>query len=90
VLLLAAFFVALASAGKPGAWAWLTYFPPFTPFLLLVKSPESVTLISQIPLLGTSVMASVGMSLLAARLLSVAPHTFNIFRGNSRSPQSLV
>ena len=80
VLLLAGFFVALASAGHASIWPWLTYFPPFTPFLLLLKPPESVAGITQILLLSIMLAASAGMSILAARSLSIAPRGYHIFR----------
>ena len=79
LLLLVAFFVALASAGKLGAWTWLIYVPPLTPFLMLVTTSTGVTLISQVVLLGTMLLAAGGMSVMAVRLLSIVPGAHNIF-----------
>jgi ABC-2 type transport system permease protein len=90
VLLLAGFFVALASAGHPNSWPWLTYFPPFTPFLLLIKSSESVAGIAQVLLLGNLLIAAIVMFLLAARSLSVAPRKYHIFSWNIFRTQLMV
>ena len=88
LLLVVAFFVALASpAGVP---SWLIYIPPLTPFLLLVNSASDVALISQAVLLGMLIVASALMMLLAARFLSVSPGIYQIFKGNSPKPQPLV
>ena len=90
VLLLAVFFAALASTAQPGAWPWLVYVPPFTPFLLLVKSYESVAVMTQLALLGGLLMASLVFVWFSARLLSIAPHPYQIFRRNFRNVQPAV
>lgn len=88
VLLLAGFFVALASAGKAGNW--LIWLPPFTPFLLLVNIPGSVTFVSQAILLGLMLLVAFAMQLLASRLLSFADARPQIFVSTRIKPQSLV
>lgn len=90
VLLLAGFFVALTAAGQPHIWPWLSYFPPFTPFLLLIKSSESVTQTAQFLALGVLLVAAVAMFFMAARSLCIAPHTNHILSRNFRKPQPLV
>ena len=88
VLLLAGFFVAL-SAGE-GALPWLTYLPPFTPFLLLVNSPGTVSVWLQVLLLMNMLAASLAMLLLAGRLLTIAPSTDRIFFWMRNKPQPVV
>jgi ABC-type Na+ efflux pump permease subunit len=88
LLLLAAFFIALATPA--GAPSWLTYVPPLTPFLLLVNSAGNVAVMSQAILLGILIAASGAMMLLAARLLCVAPRTYHIFKTGPAGTQPLV
>jgi len=88
LLLLAAFFIALATPA--GAPSWLTYIPPLTPFLLLVNSAENVAVMSQAILLAILIAASGAMMLLAARLLCVAPRTYHIFKTGRAKTQPLV
>jgi len=88
LLLLAAFFIALATPA--GAPSWLTYIPPLTPFLLLVNSAENVAVMSQAILLAILIAASGGLMLLAARLLCVAPQTYHIFKTGRAKTQPLV
>jgi ABC-2 type transport system permease protein len=88
LLLLAAFFIALATPA--GAPSWLTYVPPLTPFLLLVNSAGNVAVMSQAILLGILIAASGAMMLLAARLLCVAPRMYYIFRTGPAETQPLV
>ena len=90
LVLLAAFFVALAAPGKTGAMGWLVYLPPVTPFLLLVNPSGTVTVMSQAILLGILLLASVAMVFLAARSLSVAPGIYNIFRRKTSQAQPVV
>jgi len=90
LVLLAAFFVALGTLQSDGASSWLIYFPPFTPFLLLVNSAGDVAAMSQAILLGMLIAASGAMMLLAARLLSVAPRNYQIFKSNWFQTQPLV
>ena len=88
LLLLAAFFIALATPA--GAPSWLTYIPPLTPFLLLVNSAGNVAVMSQAILLAILIAASGAMMLLAARLLCVAPQTYHIFKTGRAKTQPLV
>lgn len=90
VLLLAAFFAALMSVSPGSVAPWLVYVPPFTPFLLLVGSPQDVAGVTQIVLLVLLLFLAAGMIAIAARALNVAPHTSHIFRRNFFKPQSLV
>ena len=90
VLLLAAFFVALASPGRPDALSWLAYLPPFTPFLLLVNSSETVASETQVILLAILLAAASLTVVLAAKLLSVAPRPFYIFKARDRRAQPVV
>lgn len=77
VLLLAAFLVALFRVGKSSATAWI-YFPPFTPFLLLMNSSDRVAFMPQALLLGFLLLTALITSLMAARLLSAAPTAYKI------------
>ncbi len=79
VLLLGAFFVALAVGGKSTSLSWLAWFPPFTPFLLLVSSPSDVSFWSQVILLGTLVTGALLMLFIAARLLRIDVNSLQIF-----------
>jgi ABC-type Na+ efflux pump permease subunit len=89
VLLLAGFFAALAAA-KSASLSWLIWLPPFTPFLLLVKSSASVAFVSQGIMLGLLLTAALAMQFLAARLLSVVPPAPHIFFRTRTKPQPLV
>jgi ABC-2 type transport system permease protein len=90
VLLLAAFFAALTSVGQNSAVSWLVYVPPFTPFLLLVRSFQDVAAVTQVFLLGLLLFSAVGMVFVAARSLNVAPQPAHIFRRNFWRVQPLV
>jgi ABC-type Na+ efflux pump permease subunit len=90
VLLLAAFFIALGAPAQSGAVSWLAYIPPFTPFLLLVNSPDSVAPEIQGLLLALLLVAGLFTTLLAARFLSVAPRSLYIFTALSRHTQPVV
>jgi ABC-2 type transport system permease protein len=89
MLLLAGFFVAVGTLGGTHGVSWLGYLPPFTPFLLLVSSPGAVSISAQVLLLGMTLAASLLMTWLAARLLSVSPPTDYIF-GRLRSKTQLM
>jgi ABC-2 type transport system permease protein len=60
ILLMAAFFIALAQAmGSPSASpSWLLYVPPLTPFLLLIYPAGSVSWSAQLGLFGLMAMVS--------------------------------
>lgn len=90
VLLLAGFFVALGSAGDPAGWPWLIYIPPFTPFLLLIKSPGTVAETTQILLLSGQLLAAIVMSWWTARLLTIAPGANHISSWKYAPPQQAV
>lgn len=88
LVLLMAFFVALAAPG--GAFSWLVYLPPLTPFLLLVNIPGTVSVMSQIILLGVLLLGSAAMVCLAAKLLLLAPGAHHIFKRNPGRVQPMV
>ena len=88
LLLLAAFFIALAAPA--GASSWLVYLPPFTPFLLLVNMPGTVAAMSQAILMGILLLASAALLFLAARLLSITPGSYQIFKTELQRPQPMV
>lgn len=90
VLLLAAFFIALTVPARSEAFSWLSYLPPFTPFLLLVNSPKAVAPEIQLMLLAMLAAAGMATVLLATKLLSVSPGTYQIFTRNSGRSQPLV
>jgi len=90
VLLLAAFFIALGAPAQSGAVSWLAYVPPFTPFLLLVNSPDSVAPGIQVILLALLLAGGLFTVLLATKLLSVAPRSHYIFRVFLRRTQPVV
>jgi ABC-type Na+ efflux pump permease subunit len=85
VVLLVAFLAALLSVSRSASLDWLIYLPPFTPFLLLVKSPDSVAFTPQLILLLLMLAGAWGCTLLAERLISAAPGISHIF-GRSRLP----
>jgi ABC-2 type transport system permease protein len=58
-VLLAAFFAAIAAISGSGGLDWLIYAPPFTPFMLLLRAPESLSATSQILAAGLTVLATV-------------------------------
>lgn len=88
LVLLAAFFFALAAPAE--GISWLTYLPPLTPFLLLVSSPGSVAVMSQAILMGVMVLATLALLLLAARLLAIGSGTDKIFSLTPRAVQPVV
>jgi ABC-type Na+ efflux pump permease subunit len=88
LMLLGAFFFALAAPAD--AFSWATWLPPLTPFLLLVNSPGTVAAISQAILLGLMALATVVLMLLAARLLAAGSGADKIFRAKARSVQPMV
>jgi ABC-2 type transport system permease protein len=88
LVLLVAFFAALAT--PPGTSSWLLYVPPLTPFLLLVNSGGHVAAMSQAILLGTLLLASVALMMVAARFLSVGTGNYQIFKGRRPETQPLV
>jgi ABC-2 type transport system permease protein len=70
-VLLAAFFAALAAVtGAGGRLDWLTYAPPFTPFMLLLRAPGSHTLVS-----GLFAMAALLAAIVVAGGLAVSQVT---------------
>ena len=71
VVLVVAFFVAMASVGKAGA-AWLVYVPAFTPFLMLLSAPGAITTGAQIALLAGLLACSALAAAFAARHLSIS------------------
>jgi ABC-2 type transport system permease protein len=88
VLLLVVFFTAL-SAGRSTGLSWLIWLPPFTPFLLLVNFPGSVTFGSQAIMLGFLLLAALAIQLLAARLLSISPAAHQISVSTRTKPQQV-
>ena len=91
VLLLAAFLAALSGlASHSNAISWLSWIPPFTPFLLLASPAGSVALTTQVLQLGILLLTSAGISVLAAKLITVAPWAPNIFRSKTYPAQYLV
>jgi len=90
VLLLAGFFAALTSVGDGGTSSWLTYVPPFTPFLLLTQSSQGVAAGKQVFVLGLLLFSSIGMVFLAGRCLNIAQRETHILSRNFWRPQPLV
>jgi ABC-2 type transport system permease protein len=88
VMLLVVFFVAL-SAGKSASLSWLIWLPPFTPFLLLVDFPGSVTFLTQTILLVLLLLAALAIQSLAARLLTISPAGYQIFASARTKPPQL-
>lgn len=87
-VLLVAFFATMAAAGEAGArLAWLTFVPPFTPFMLLVRPPASPGA-EALALLELAV-ATAAAALVAAQVLrkGVAPtRLFSALAGRLKSP----
>ncbi len=75
VVLLAAFFMALfATASGPSQLAsWLVFVPPFTPFLLLLQTPDSMSFVAQAIALGLVMLSAVFVSGFAVSRLAIAP-----------------
>lgn len=90
ILLLAGFFAALTSVGETGTASWLTYVPPFTPFLLLTQTSTGVAAATQVFVLGLLLFLSIGMVFLAGRCLNIAPREIHILSGNIWRVQPLV
>jgi len=57
-VLLAAFFAAIASISGGSHLGWLLFVPPFSPFLLLLRAPETLSPMSQILAVGLTVLAT--------------------------------
>jgi ABC-type Na+ efflux pump permease subunit len=68
MVLLAAFFAALAGASGAQGLDWLVYAPPFTPFMLLLKAPSLAT---ELAALGLLTAAAVAAGWLAVRALTL-------------------
>jgi len=79
LVLLVAFFVALAA--PESSTSWLVFIPPLTPFLLLVNSVQSVAPMSQAFLLAELLAGTAAMMLLAARFLAGGSGIYQIFKG---------
>jgi ABC-type Na+ efflux pump permease subunit len=88
LMLLGAFFFALAAPAE--AFSWATWLPPLTPFVLLVNSPGTVAALSQAILMGLMILATVALMLLAARLLAVGSGADKIFRPKTPPVQPVV
>lgn len=69
-VLLAVFFTAMACAGGARNLAWLTYVPPFTPFMLLISPQDPATEVIAVAFLG---FATLGAGVFAIRALSFSP-----------------
>lgn len=90
LLLLAVFLVALsASTSHSNAMSWLAWIPPLTPFLLLANRPHNVAWATQALQLGTLLLASAGMSVVAASLIRLVPEWPNILRARSKITQDI-
>lgn len=73
-LLLAAFFVALASSiGASQRLDWLLWVPPFTPFVLLTKAPGALPLLQEVASCALLLLGAVVAGRAAAKGLSVQP-----------------
>lgn len=88
VVLLAAFFVVLLGSGS--AMSWLIYLPPFTPFMLLTARANAIAPFFQVILLCGLLVSAAIIVLVASRLLSVAPQTFNGWLLRRRATQPVV
>ena len=88
VLLLVVFLVALSAfANQSSAMSWLTWLPPFTPFLLLIDPPQNVALMTQAFQLGVLLLASAVLAFLGAAALTISPATYNILKAGKRAIQ---
>jgi ABC-type Na+ efflux pump permease subunit len=81
-VLLAAFFAAITSVSGAGDLGWLLYAPPFTPFLLLLRAPESLSLMSQVLAAGLTVLATFAAGWVAVRRVTLT--------GNVDRPRRVV
>ena len=70
VVLVIAFFVAMASASSQAA-AWLVYVPAFSPFLMLLSAPELIPTLTQLVLLAILLACSIAAASFAAGRLSI-------------------
>jgi ABC-2 type transport system permease protein len=89
-VLLAVFFAALLSAGRPdGPLAWLAFAPPFTPFMLLMAPPGSLDPMSEMAALALLSAATLVAGKMAVRRLDLAPpQPFPRLRGKAASRAS--
>jgi len=88
MLLLLGFLIALASMGHLSpALSWLEWLPPFTPFLLLMRSAaHTVSPLSlPAPLILLCLASCIGL-IVAGRTLSIIPPTHQIFRRRRKVP----
>ena len=72
-VLLAAFFAVLfAALGAAPAAAWLIYLPPFTPFMLLLSAPGTLSPWTEATALGLLAASSAAAAMVAARSITLA------------------
>ena len=71
-VLLAAFFATLAAMRTGGRLAWLALAPPFTPFMLLLNAPGSMSVATQILAVVLSLAGSAIAGGLAVRRLTLS------------------
>jgi ABC-type Na+ efflux pump permease subunit len=85
ILLMAAFFIALAQAmASPSASpSWLLYVPPLTPFLLLVYPAGAFSWSAQLSLFGLMVMASFLVARFAASRFALRDGGAGLFSANA-------
>ena len=72
-LLLVAFFVAMAAAGGAHGLGWLSFAPPFTPFLLLLQAPGALSPLAQAGAFGMLSLAAIVAGWAAITGISVSP-----------------
>jgi ABC-2 type transport system permease protein len=83
-VLLAAFFVALAAASGTGGLGWMTYVPPFTPFMLLLQAPGDTPLAGQLAAGALLAVAAFGAGAWAVSSLRLTTVTMPKYRGFAR------
>ncbi len=79
VLLLAAFFAALAAA-TGAQLAWLLYVPPITPFMLLLRPLDQAWSPGALGALVSLLVATAGAGAWAVQSLSLTPKPFRPLR----------
>ncbi|HUO97037.1 MAG TPA: ABC transporter permease [Rhizomicrobium sp.] len=85
VVLLAAFFISLASVAGPSS-TWLAYLPPFTPFLVLLFRDGSLGAATQLVLVVEMILASLAAAWFAAASLSISAGIPNFLRKHRGPP----
>ncbi|MGA0604109.1 ABC transporter permease [Caulobacter sp. KR2-114] len=92
-VLLAAFFAAMAAAGGTPGLAWMTFTPPFTPFMLLLQPPGQLPVAAEVGALGLLALSAAAAGGWATRGLRIGAEArgpvSGLFASRARSSRRL-